>query len=154
MSTGRIAGPFDQKPIEGLRVHPVGLVAKPEGRWRYIYDHSMKSDDGKSVNNMVPDEFRKVKYVTFQKVIDAIVSLGIGCRLFKTDIKKAFRLLALAKSQYRLTGIYFAGKFWVDKTLVMGASSSCFLFEIFSNFAQKGYLNKPAAELYNCYKSH
>ncbi len=44
VSTGRIAGPFDQMPIEGLRVHPVGLVAKPEGRWRYIYDHSMKSD--------------------------------------------------------------------------------------------------------------
>ncbi len=43
-------------------------------------------------------------------------------------------LLALHRSQYRLTGIKFAGKYFVDKTLGMGASGSCYIFELFSNF--------------------
>ncbi len=134
VSSGRIAGPFDHEPIKNLRIHPIGLVGKPEGRWRYIYDHSMKSDDGLSVNNCVPENCRKVKYLEFEKVIDRIVEIGVGCRLFKTDIRSAFRLLPLKKSQYRLTGIFFGNHWFIDKTLVMGASSSCFLFESFSNF--------------------
>ncbi len=84
VSAGRIAGPYSQVPIENLRVHPIGLVGKPEGRWRYIYDHSMKSYDGLSVNNCVPENCRKVKHLEFEKVIDRIVDIGVGCRLFKT----------------------------------------------------------------------
>ena len=73
VSAGRIAGPFDSSPIDSLRIHPVGLVGKPNQAWRYIYDHSMEDDTGASVNNRVPEDRRRVKYTLFQEVIDNIV---------------------------------------------------------------------------------
>ncbi len=134
VGAGRIAGPFDQQPIPSLRTHSLGLVPKPNQAWRYIYDHSMTDDTGASVNNRVPDNRRKVQYTMFDEVIEKIVQMGYDTQLFKTDVKSAFRLLPLHKSMYRLTGIYFAKKWFIDKTLVMGASSSCYLFELFSTF--------------------
>ncbi len=134
VSTSRVAGPFDSQPVQSLRTHPLGLVPKPNQAWRYIYDHSMEDPSGLSVNNQVPENRRRVKYTLFQEVIQNIVKMGRNTQLFKTDIRSAFRLLPLHPSQYRLTGIYFAQKWWIDKTLVMGASSSCYLFELFSTF--------------------
>ena len=50
----------------------------------------------------------------------------------KTDIKNAFRLLPVKRSQQNLLGIKWNDKYYFDKCLPMGASSSCNLFEKFS----------------------
>jgi hypothetical protein len=63
-----------------------------------------------------------------------ISNLGALCG--KIDIKSAFRLLIVSPSDFDLVGIYFDGKFYIDKCLPMGCSLSCSLFEKFSSFLQ------------------
>jgi hypothetical protein len=65
-----------------------------------------------------------------------ISNLGKGALCGKIDIKSAFRLLIVSPSDFDLVGIYFDGKFYIDKCLPMGCSLSCSLFEKFSSFLQ------------------
>lgn len=51
----------------------------------------------------------------------------------KVDIKKAFRIIPIHPSDYHLFVVQWRGKFYVDRTLQMGCSSSCQIFEAFSS---------------------
>ena len=46
----------------------------------------------------------------------------------KTDISDAFRLIPLHRSQCHVTGLEWNGKYYFDKCLPMGCSSSCKIF--------------------------
>ena len=64
----------------------------------------------------------------------------------KTDIKNAFRIVPLNKDQYKLTGVKFDGKYYIDLNLPQGASSSCKIFESISTAIEwiaKNKLNIP-----------
>ena len=75
---------------------------------------------------------RNVKYATIDDAVRLIKSLGKGCFLAKTDIKSAFRIIHVAPSDFPLLGMEWQGKFYSDKCLPMGCSSSCNIFETFS----------------------
>ena len=51
----------------------------------------------------------------------------------KSDISEAFRLIPLSPESYRHTGFSLNGEFFYDRCLPMGASSSCKIFEAFSD---------------------
>ena len=64
------------------------------------------------------------------------MNVEIGTEHAKVDIKSAFRLLIVNPSDFELLGIYFVGKFYIDKCLPMECAISCSLFEKFSTFLQ------------------
>lgn len=129
---GRMLGPFVNNPISTLRISPIGLVEKSDGGWRLITHLSFP--EGNSVNDFIHENFCKVKYSSFDKVLEMISELGRGAKLGKIDIRQAFRLLIVNPSDFDLLGIKFNGKFYVDKCLPMGCAISCSLFEKFSTF--------------------
>ena len=129
---GRMIGPFSTKPISMLRISPIGLVSKSDGGWCLITHLSFP--EGSGVNAYIAEEYCKVKYSSFDGVLDMISSLGKGAELGKIDIKQAFRLLIVNPTDFDLLGIQFEGKYWVDKNLPMGCSISCSLFEKFATF--------------------
>lgn len=90
--------------------------------------------EGSGVNAYIAEEYCKVKYSSFDGVLDMISSLEKGAELGKIDIKQAFRLLIVNPTDFDLLGIQFEGKYWVDKNLPMGCSISCSLFEKFATF--------------------
>ena len=51
--------------------------------------------------------------------------------MVKTDIKSAFRIDPVKKSEYPLVGCVCKGKLNYDKCMGMGAASSCKTFEQF-----------------------
>ena len=51
----------------------------------------------------------------------------------KLDIKDAFRLIPINPKDYELLGIHWDSKFYFDKTLPMGCSTSCAIFEALSS---------------------
>jgi len=61
-----------------------------------------------------------------------IHNIGRNALLAKCDIKSAFRLLRLSPSEFDSTGFKLKNKYYFDKCLPMGASSSWALFELFS----------------------
>ena len=134
INMGRMLGPFAELPISTLRISPIGLVPKSDGTWRLITNLSYPHDN--SVNTFIDDKFCKVKYSTFDDILDKIYDLGPRALLGKIDIKSAFRLLIVHPADFDLLGIKFEGEFYIDKCLPMGCSLSCNLFEKCSTFLQ------------------
>lgn len=127
---GRIAGPFDVRPLPFLRLNPIGLVPKRDGSFRLIQHLSFPK--GESVNDFIDQRLCSVNYSSFDHAVDMISSLGQGALLGKMDIKSAFRLLKLNPSEFQLLGFRLLDKFYVDKVLSLGCAISCQLFESFS----------------------
>ena len=131
---GRMVGPFSKPPFLNLQVSPVGLVPKPDGRWRLITHLSFPA--GSSVNDGIDENICSVSYSSFDKVSKMIFSLGKNALMAKRDIKSAFRLLPIHPDDFHLLGIKVDDQYYIDVMLPMGLSLSCSLFEKFSTFLQ------------------
>ncbi|XP_041442566.1 uncharacterized protein LOC121401560 isoform X1 [Xenopus laevis] len=133
VKAGRMAGPFEVIPIEGLVVSPLGVVPKKEqGKFRMIQHLSYPV--GASVNDALDKEQCKVQYQSFDEALEIVKGQGDRALLAKVDIESAFRLLPLHPESFKLTGCYFQGAFFVDLCLPMGCAISCSYFEMFSTF--------------------
>ena len=125
---GRIAGPFDSPPLANLRVSPLGVIPKKTpGEFRMI--HHLSYPKGASINDGIPPEFSSVKYASVDDAISHIQRQGKGCAMAKTDVRSAFRIVPIHPSDYPLLGFQWKEKWYYDKTLPMGCSSSCQIFE-------------------------
>ena len=132
VALGRIAGPFDTPPVDPLWVSPVGAVPKKiKGEYRMIQDLSYP--EGSSVNDGNPRELSTVHYATVDDAISLVKKSGRDSALAKADIKSAFRIIPVHPSDYQLLGFQGKGKWYVDRCLPMGCSSSCRFFEEFSS---------------------
>lgn len=87
IALGRIAGPFNYKPLCNLRLSPIGVVAKKDGGWRLIHHLSYPFDY--SVNDFIDTEACSVHYTSFDDVLDMIAKLGTGAFYGKMDVKSA-----------------------------------------------------------------
>jgi hypothetical protein len=74
------------------------------------------------------------KLENFSNKEHMISNLGKGALCGKIDIKSAFRLLIVSPSDFDLVGIYFDGKFYIDKCLPIikpDRDSKCLTFTFF-----------------------
>ena len=133
IEAGRVAGPFDQRPLLNLRVSPLGLVPKKEvGSFRLI--HHLSYPSGDSVNDFIDPNLCSVEYTSFDAAVHMIQDLGQGCLLGKSDISNAFRLLPISPHEFDQLGFYFEGKFYFDKDMPFGCSIACRTWEVFATF--------------------
>ena len=128
---GRICGPFESVPLKEMVFSPLGLQPKKApGQFRVI--HHLSYPKGTSINDGIPRECATVKYATVSQAIRFMLRFGHGCFLAKTDIKSAFRIVPVHPSNYHLLGFTWRDKYYYDRCLPMGCSSSCYIFEAFS----------------------
>ena len=131
LEAGQIAGPFGGPPFPNFRVSPLGLVPKKQlGEFRMI--HHLSFPKGTSVNDGIPDAETSVRYATVDDAIRLIKQAGPGCFLAKTDIQNAFRIIPINPADYHLLGIKWRNRYYYDRAMPMGCSSSCRTFETFS----------------------
>lgn len=143
LSLGRIEGPFYSAPFPNFKSSPLALREKKNsGKFRLLHNLSFPYDE-RSVNFNIPEKFSTVNYASFSSAVKIIQS-KTQCYLAKSDIADAFRLIPLHSSQYPLTGFYYKG-YYYDKCLPQGCSSSCQIFEKFSDSLLWILQNK-----YNC----
>ena len=81
------------------------------------------------VNSQIPYEHSCVKYDSIDNVVDLIKKFGKDSLMAKSDIEDAFRIVPIHPSNYHLLGFSWNGKYFFDRCLPMGASSSCKIFE-------------------------
>lgn len=135
VNAGRVAGPFSKRPLPNLIVSPIGLVPKKTpGEFRMI--HHLSFPPGESVNDFIDPALCTVQYTSFDEAVSMVQSLGRHCKLFKCDIKSAYRLIPINPSDFELLGFCFNNQFYFDKALPFGASISCITFERFSRFLE------------------
>ena len=142
LELGRIAGPFHTPPFQNFKCFPLALREKSTpGQFRLLHNLSYPYDD-RSVNFNISSENSSVQYSNIHHAIHLIQQHAPRASMAKSDIKEAFRLIPLHPSQYHLTGFKWRGKYYYDKCLPMGSSSSCKIFEAFSSALQWILSNK------------
>ena len=82
---GRIAGPFQTRPISNLRCSPIGVVPKKTGGFRLITHLSYPKNF--SVNDFIDEKYTSVKYSSFDNAVAMIQKLGKNAEIGKKDIK-------------------------------------------------------------------
>lgn len=131
---GRAAGPFSIStlPFRNLQISPLGLVPKQKpGEFRVI--HHLSFPEGLSINDGIPKEFSAVSYQTVDDAVTLIKRFGKGALLAKTDIEHGYKNIPIHPTDHELLGFAVGNDIYYDKTLPMGLSSACSLFEHFSS---------------------
>lgn len=129
---GRIVGPFTTPPFPNLRTSPLGIVPKKDPS-EFCLIHHLSYPNGSSVNDFIPDFYSTVKYASVGDASKSIKLLGRGCFMAKTDVKSAFRIIPIHPADYSLLGMKWENLYYFDRTLPMGLSSSCSIFEAVSS---------------------
>ena len=132
---GRVAGPFDVPTPADVILSPLGVVPKKTpGEYRLIHDLSFPKLD--SVNSHIEKVYTEVTYELFDHCLSIVQSIGPGCLIAKADVKDAFRIIPIHPDDYRLLGFTWRDKFYYDRCLPMGCSTSCQTFELFATSLQ------------------
>lgn len=134
IKAGRIAGPFTKKPLENLRISPIGIVPKKNGSWRLI--QHLSYPEGSSLNDFIDSSLCSVKYTSIDQVTDSLTLMGSGALLGKIDIENAFRILPVYPDDFNLLGFTLNNFYFIDKCLPMGCALSCSLFEKLASFLE------------------
>ena len=130
VALGRIQGPFDQPPFPNIQFSPIGIVPKKKpGEFRLI--QHLSYPEGHSINDFICSELSTVKYCSFDDAVAMVLLLGPGCRLCKTDIENAYRILPIHELDHDLLGIKWGDKYYYDNC--MGLRSSAAIFDRFSS---------------------
>ena len=125
---GHISGPYLTPPFPNFRCNPLGVVPKKTpGKWRSILHLSYPP--GRSVNDFIDKDSYSLQYVTIDRVISHIKSLGAGCFLSKVDIECAFRIAPVHPGDWHLLGMKFNNQYYFDMRLLMGSPSSPYNFD-------------------------
>ena len=127
----RIVVPFGVPPFRDFLISPLGLVPKKtSSEFRLI--HHLSFPRGSSVNDGIPRALCSVNYTSADDAIKLVKPLGPGCYMAKTDIALAFRIIPIHPCDFHLLGIKWQGKYYFERCLPMGCSTSCSIFESFS----------------------
>lgn len=133
-AAGRTAGPFDAPP-DGIVVSPVGLVPKKPSGHRMIHHLSWpRSRPVESINGNT--DSLDLTLTTFDHAIDTIAVTGAGTLLSKIDIQAAYRCIPVRQQDQPLLGIKWKDKWYYDKVLPFGLSSSCARWDDFASCAK------------------
>ncbi len=160
---GRLSGPHAEVPFS-MRISPIGVIPKSqddsisallmqqsmsgdiEDEINIMHNISNDLDDakeyrlifedewGQSVNSVTDDAFRSVTYTAFDTVVERLSLLPPGGHCSKSDLKSAFRVIALSESEFPLTGMQFQGWIFFDRCMPFGSSTAPFSYEIFATF--------------------
>jgi len=63
-------------------------------------------------------------YPTIDSIADAVVAVGAGCKLYKRDLRKAYRQFPVDPRDYPLLGYTWEGQLYFDTVLTMGLRSA------------------------------
>ena len=149
---GFLIGPFSQPPFPIYRVNPIGVATRKfSGKQRLIVDcswpHNNDSSshtnydnrippDTSSINDLISKEEYSLKYVKLDDALKVLANLGPGCKLCKTDIQDAFKIIPLRPDLVPYYGIKWDNKYYFFTRLCFGCRSSPKIFDMLSRAIQ------------------
>lgn len=140
VKAGRKAGPFSSPPLTGFFASPLGAVRKKNGKLRIV--HNLSWPIGASVNSKIEDLHCVLS--SFDAAMDLLVAQGKGTMLSKIDIASAYKCIPVRPADFALLGLHWEGKFYFDKTLPFGLSSSCAIWERYATAAEWAVLHNTS----------
>ena len=102
LKAGFCAGPFLAPPVPGFRCNSILAVPQP-GKVRVILN--LSSPDGHSFNDNINDNLlESVLMSTIRQVGYTIVDCGVGARIWKYDLRDAYKNVPAQPANFRLQG--------------------------------------------------
>ena len=129
VKSGAAIGPFDSSPFgEDTFYSPLNSVAKKESqKRRLILDLSFPENN--SINEGIEKdwylgEYDKLELPSVDQLVEKIMYLGKGCKVFKVDLSRAYRQIYLDPKDINKVAYVYKNKVYIDTTLSMGSRSS------------------------------
>ena len=115
-------------------------VPKDVNDRRVIVDFSFPP--GSSVNEGITqsrylESEAKFNLPSIQSMVSRMNLLGKGCLLYKRDLKGAFKQFNIDPSDYKLTGLEWQGKIYIDTRLAMGLRSAAYCCQAVTEMVAK-----------------
>jgi hypothetical protein len=101
---------------------------KEEGQYRVI--HHLSFPEKSSVNDGIQDNYCTVSYQNIDTAVSLVKACGQYSYMMKVDIKNAYRTVPIRPHDFELLGFQINDRYYFDKTLPMGLSYFCALFEM------------------------
>ena len=136
LKTGIVIGPFDKTYAKqnGVSLHMLFGVPKPDGSTRPILNLSDKKGIGFSINELLNPSLCTVEYAQTKQVVETVRALGKNAWLWAKDLKDGYYNVPIHKSDIHKLGFVFEGKIYLFQRLPMGLSSSPKIFTEFMKF--------------------
>jgi ribonuclease HI len=129
---GATIGPFTSNPLVGeLVISPLNSVPKKDSTdRRVILDLSFPR--GRSVNDGIPKgeyqgEEIELSYPKVDDLAEQIKDIGLGCKLYKRDLKKAYRQIPIDPGDVHFLGYSWKGNIFIDRNAPMGLRTSALM---------------------------
>jgi hypothetical protein len=134
VKSGYVAGPFSSPPLKDFRVNSL-LAVEQDTKVRPCLNVSLPKDC--SFNDNV-DEFlvEKVYMTSARSFGHAVLDCGIGAKMSKFDMCDAYKLMPAKPSDYRLQGLSWLNKFFVETQQIFGAETAVCNFDALGHTLQ------------------
>ena len=139
---GYVIGPFllHQIPafLKPFKLSPLFTVPKPNEddlvkKYRIIHHLSHPSGElGTSVNDLVADAWKHVRYTAFKEVVEMAFALGPRAWLWAVDAQDAYYRVPIKQKYWSLFAILWLGRYFFFTSLQMGLANAC---KIYTRFA-------------------
>jgi hypothetical protein len=132
VALGATLGPFTANPLFlPLAFSPLNTVDKPGSRERRII-MDLSFPHGHSVNSGITKgeylgELWQLTYPTVDSFAALVRDKGVGCLMFKRDLKRAYRQFAVDPGDIHLLAFFWRGHVFIDHSLPFGLRSAAFL---------------------------
>jgi len=128
---GFASGPFSEPPLDKFRVNC--LMAVNQGsKVRPILNISLPENC--SFNDNVDEfELEKVKMCSAKSFSHAILAAGKGAKMYKTDVRDAYKLVPAKIEDLRLQGFAFLEKYFCETRMAFGGKPSVSNYDIVGN---------------------
>ncbi|CAC5422083.1 unnamed protein product [Mytilus coruscus] len=129
---GAVLGPFASNPFKDhLVISPLNSMPKANSEERRVI-MDLSFPKGKSVNdgidkNVCLGKHVELHYPNVDNFIEIIKEKGEFCKIFKRDLRRAYRQIPVDPKDYNLIGFFWKGHYFVDRVLPMGLKSSAFI---------------------------
>ena len=128
-----IIGPFNENPLcSDIRLSPIDAIPKKDSDDLRIIMNLSHPQEGGSVNDGI-DKHKYLgqeiclKYPNIDSFTEMIRRVGVGCAIFKTDLKKAFKQLGYDPASINLVAFMVDNLVYIDVTVSMGLKIAAFI---------------------------
>jgi hypothetical protein len=131
VAAGVVAGPFKSPPLPGFRANCLMAVAR-KSKVRPVVN--LSSPKGTSFNdNIEPLSVMKVTMSSAAQFGQSVLAAGRGARMSKLDMKDAYKLVPARVEDFRLQGMEWQGRYFVDTQQIFGAATAAANFDVLAS---------------------
>ena len=125
---GYVSGPFSSPPLKDFRVNSILAVPQP-GKIRICMNVSLP--EGNSFNdNIAKHSMEKMHMSSAKSFGFSVLEAGEGACMSKFDFIDAYKNVPAAKSDLRLQGFTWLGKYFVEDNMTFGGKPSVQNFDV------------------------